>query len=292
MKNLVSVIVNYHNGEKYLEKCLKSIIDQDYKNKEIILWDNASTDNSKKVIEKFNKYKIKYFKSLKKENLYKARNRAIEKTSGDLIAFLDCDDWWEKNYLSSRSKYFNDKKFDFYYSNTNFYYEKTKKKKLYKKYKLPDGKIFTNLVNDYFVIISGTIFKKNLFDKFGKFNEKYNIIGDYDFIMKISRFCNAHVVNSPLLNYRIHENNFLKLNTEMYYREYKDWYDKNITFFRENKNLFENKLNYIEILYLLENKKKNISLLKRIIRQKNFEKIIKLLILFFLPKKIFKFLRK
>jgi len=121
MKNLVSVIVNYHNGEKYLEKCLKSIIDQDYKNKEIILWDNASTDNSKKVIEKFNKYKIKYFKSLKKENLYKARNRAIEKTSGDLIAFLDCDDWWEKNYLSSRSKYFNDKKFDFYYSNTNFY---------------------------------------------------------------------------------------------------------------------------------------------------------------------------
>jgi glycosyltransferase involved in cell wall biosynthesis len=292
MKNLVSVIVNYHNGEKYLEKCLKSIIDQDYKNKEIILWDNASTDNSKKVIEKFNKYKIKYFKSLKKENLYKARNRAIEKTSGDLIAFLDCDDWWEKNYLSSRSKYFNDKKFDFYYSNTNFYYEKTKKKKLYKKYKLPDGKIFTNLVNDYFVIISGTIFKKNLFDKFGKFNEKYNIIGDYDFIMKISRFCNAHVVNSPLLNYRIHENNFLKLNTEMYYREYKDWYDKNNTFFRENKNLFENKLNYIEILYLLENKKKNISLLKRIIRQKNFEKIIKLLILFFLPKKIFKFLRK
>jgi len=110
--------------------------------------------------------------------------------------------------------------------------------------------------------------------------------------MKISRFCNAHVVNSPLLNYRIHENNFLKLNTEMYYREYKDWYDKNNTFFRENKNLFENKLNYIEILYLLENKKKKISLLKRIIKKKNFKKIIKLLILFFLPKKIFKFLRK
>lgn len=292
MKNLVSVIVNYHNGERYLEKCLKSIIDQDYKNKEIILWDNASTDNSKKVIEKFNKNKIKYFKSLKKENLYKARNRAIEKTSGDLIAFLDCDDWWEKNYLSSRSKFFNDKKFDFYYSNTNFYYEKTKKKKLYKNYKLPDGKIFTNLVNDYFIIISGTIFKKKLFDKFGKFDEKYNIIGDYDFIMKISKYCNAHVINSPLLNYRIHENNFLKLNTEMYYREYKDWYDRNNTFFKENKNLFENKLNYIEILYLLENKKKNISLLKRIIGQKNFEKIIKLLILFFLPKKIFKFLRK
>ena len=48
MKILVSVIVNYHNGEKYLEDCIKSIVNQDYKDIEIILWDNASTDNSKK----------------------------------------------------------------------------------------------------------------------------------------------------------------------------------------------------------------------------------------------------
>ena len=46
MKILVSVIVNYHNGEKYLEDCIKSIVNQDYKDIEIILWDNASTDNS------------------------------------------------------------------------------------------------------------------------------------------------------------------------------------------------------------------------------------------------------
>ena len=51
MKFLISVIVNYHNGEKYLENCINSIINQDYKNIEIILWDNASTDNSKKIIE-------------------------------------------------------------------------------------------------------------------------------------------------------------------------------------------------------------------------------------------------
>ena len=57
MKFLISVIVNYHNGEKYLENCINSIINQDYKNIEIILWDNASTDNSKKIIEKFNSKK-------------------------------------------------------------------------------------------------------------------------------------------------------------------------------------------------------------------------------------------
>ena len=126
MKILVSVIVNYHNGEKYLEDCIKSIVNQDYKDIEIILWDNASTDNSKKIVEKFNNTKIKYFRNPIKENLYKARNKAIKESSGDLIAFLDCDDWWEKNYLSSREKFFNNSKIDFFYSNTNVFFERKK----------------------------------------------------------------------------------------------------------------------------------------------------------------------
>lgn len=292
MKSLVSVIVNFHNGEKYLERCLKSIINQDYKNIEIILWDNASTDNSKKIIDNFDKKKIKYYKSLKKENLYKARNKAIDKSSGKLIAFLDSDDWWENNYLSSRKKYFSDDNIDFYYSNTNLYYEKKKKKKLYRSYKLPNGKIFSHLVKDYFIIISGVIFKKKLFIKYGKFNKKYNIIGDYDFIMRISKNCNAHVTNLPLLNYRIHENNFLKLNTKMYYREYKDWYDRNERYFNENKNFIKNKLENIEILHLIKSNKKNISLLFKIIKQKFLLEKIRLLILFFVPQKIIKFIKK
>jgi len=51
--NLVSVIINCYNGEKYLEECIESVLNQTYKNWEIIFWDNQSTDNSKKIIEKF-----------------------------------------------------------------------------------------------------------------------------------------------------------------------------------------------------------------------------------------------
>ena len=130
MKNLVSVIINFHNGEKYLETCIKSVLNQKFENLEIILWDNASTDNSKNIVEKFQEKKMKYFRHPIKENLYKARNRAIDVSSGQLIAFLDCDDWWEKDYLSSRKKFFKNKYFDFFYSNTNFFLEKKKKKKL------------------------------------------------------------------------------------------------------------------------------------------------------------------
>ena len=57
MKNLVSVIINFHNGEKYLETCIKSVLNQKFENLEIILWDNASTDNSKNIVKKFQEKK-------------------------------------------------------------------------------------------------------------------------------------------------------------------------------------------------------------------------------------------
>ena len=50
---LVSIIMNCHNGEKYLKESIKSIINQSYKNWELIFWDNKSSDNSKKIIKKF-----------------------------------------------------------------------------------------------------------------------------------------------------------------------------------------------------------------------------------------------
>ena len=62
---LVSVIVNCYNGQKYLKDCLRSIVNQTYKNWELIFWDNFSTDQSKKVLNEFNDKRIKYFKSKK-----------------------------------------------------------------------------------------------------------------------------------------------------------------------------------------------------------------------------------
>ena len=102
----VSVIVNFHNGEKYLSKCLTSITEQSYENLEIILWDNSSNDNSYNLINNFKDKRIRYILNKEKVSLYKARNDAILCSNGELIAFLDCDDWWEKNYLSSRKNLF------------------------------------------------------------------------------------------------------------------------------------------------------------------------------------------
>ena len=295
MTSLISVIVNCHNGERYLEKCISSIINQKYKNLEIIFFDNHSLDNSKKILENFKDRRIKFFYSHTKLPLYKARNEAIKKSNGKLIAFLDVDDWWEKNYLSSREKFFEDNNYDYFYTNTMIHNEKNKTFKKYKKFRLPDGILYEYLAKDYFIIISGLIVKRNILEKENYFNQKFNIIGDYDFIMKISKYANAKSFNEPLLNYRTHNNNFSKLNHKMFFDEYKQWFNKQSEsvdpYFQKNKKYFLLRLNELEIInYLYE--KKTFDLLNKILKFPKISLKIKFLLAFFLPLKLIDFFRK
>ena len=89
IKNLVSIIMNCHNGGKFLEQSVNSIISQTYKNWELIFWDNKSTDSSPVILKTYNDERIKYFLATEHTSLYTARNLAAEKATGDFLAFLD-----------------------------------------------------------------------------------------------------------------------------------------------------------------------------------------------------------
>ena len=78
---LVSIIMNCHNGEKYLHDALDSIIQQTYKNWEVIFWDNLSKDESKNIVKDFDDRRIKYHSSKNFLKLYDARNHAIKKAT-------------------------------------------------------------------------------------------------------------------------------------------------------------------------------------------------------------------
>ena len=113
----VSVIMNCHNGEKYLKESVRSVINQSYKNWELIFWDNVSTDNSKEIVKSFVDKRIKYFYSKKFTNLYEARNLAIEKASCNYIAFLDTDDKWSADKLEKQINFLNNNKYDYKINN-------------------------------------------------------------------------------------------------------------------------------------------------------------------------------
>jgi len=91
---LVSVIIPVYNAEKYLSKCIESIINQTYKNIEIILINDGSTDNSSNIcdayISKDNRIKVIHKQN---EGVSTARNLGIEEAKGEYISFVDSDDW-------------------------------------------------------------------------------------------------------------------------------------------------------------------------------------------------------
>lgn len=97
----ISVIVPAYNVAAYLGECLKSIVDQDFSDFELILIDDASTDATPALIESWSQRdeRIRSFR-VEVNNPADARNFGIEKARGDYLAFVDSDDWVEKNYLS------------------------------------------------------------------------------------------------------------------------------------------------------------------------------------------------
>ena len=99
----VSVIVPVYNVEQYLEKCLKSLINQKFNNYEIIVVNDGSPDGSQKIIDKYVKKYPELVKGYIKQNggLSSARNYGLKMASGKYVAFVDSDDYVTDNYLSS-----------------------------------------------------------------------------------------------------------------------------------------------------------------------------------------------
>ena len=293
-ENLISVIVNCYNGEKYLLKTLQSIKKQRYKKFEVIFFDNCSTDDSAKIFKNINDKRFKYFKTKKKVKLYKARNLALNKCRGDFITFLDTDDWWDKNFLSSRKSFFTSvKDYGFSYSNCFHHYENTNKTKIFSKKKFLSGFVTKNLLNDY-IVKMGTIIIKKKIAKLYKFNENFNIIGDYDYILRVSEKFKAKTFNDCLVTIRVHQNNFSHNNRKEFYNEFKRWIKSknfNKINYKENKDKLFSKLEYLRLIYLLlENK--TLGLIVDIIRYPSLLFKLKLLLIYFTPLHVIKLKNK
>jgi succinoglycan biosynthesis protein ExoO len=96
---LVSVIIPTYNVEKYIKQCIDSVLVQTYPHFEIILVDDCSTDNTVNIIKSYKDSRIRLLINDVNKGPSYSRNRAIEASKGEWIAFLDSDDWWDINRL-------------------------------------------------------------------------------------------------------------------------------------------------------------------------------------------------
>ncbi len=96
---MISIIVPVYNTEKYLEKCIDSILNQTYVDFEIIIINDCSLGNADEIIKKYSDKRIKYIKNKTNKGIGYNRNLGIKKSKGDYICFIDSDDYIREDFL-------------------------------------------------------------------------------------------------------------------------------------------------------------------------------------------------
>jgi len=286
----VSVIMNCFNGEKYLHEALTSIISQTYQNWELIFFDNQSTDKSKKIFESFKEPRFTYYYAENHIKLYKARNIAMRKTTGDLIAFLDVDDYWVNTKLERQCNEFDqDKKLDFVFSKYSIVDELYDKVEDKQKVDISKKKK-EELIMNYEVGLSTVMIRQDLLKRRNfSFDENYKIIGDFDAFVELILKVKYLYINKRLSFYRWHD---LNLSTVMHDEELEElqyWVDKRkselsltiinhvvnkIDYMSSIKNIKTKKFfQNLKSLFFYKNNKDKIKLFMYLIYYKFFKKV-------------------
>ena len=279
---LISVIVPCYNQAQYLDECLQSVLDQTYPNWECIIVNDGSPDNTEEVAKKW-LAKDSRFKYYYKKNggLSSARNYGLDKSIGEFIQLLDCDDYLEKNKFKNQANQFNDS-IDIYIAGYRYFEdsEGIKNKRILGRNNflpevclLPDDKKDIKLLfkNKNPFVVSAPLFRKSVFDIVGVFNENLTSLEDWEFNFR----CALHDMVFKHTGYnkedkvliRLHDNSMMRnqLNMEKNSATFKAVFRKNKMFidhFGTTEYLSKNNFNYKEkialfippIFFILKNK--------------------------------------
>ncbi len=173
---MFSIITIVLNNEKHLEKTFKSVFNQTYKNFEYIVIDGGSTDNSLKIIKKYQK-KIDYWVSEKDKGIYDAFNKGMSLARGNFIGIINSDDLYTKNALKIISKYVNKhNKLDFIFGSVRKHWGVLHG---YKPEKIRYSWGF------YSSHSTGFFLKNKSAKRVGLYNLKYRYHADYDYFYRL-----------------------------------------------------------------------------------------------------------
>lgn len=213
MDNLVSVIIPTYNNAQFVCDAIDSVLSQTYKNSEILVIDDGSTDDTRKRIEKYNGKHIKYIYQENK-GLAAARNTGIKASTGELIAFLDADDMWLPEKLERQINII--KEFpDVGLVGCGYYgvdesgerIKETKGRNYSNKESLLNDLMMRNVVTGSG---SGVLAKKECFKKAGLFDESFRSTEDRDMWYRILNLYDLRFVTEYLVIIRVRQNSLSK----------------------------------------------------------------------------------
>lgn len=217
----VSIIMPVYNGEKFVRRSIDSILNQTYKGWELIVVNDASSDNSIEVINEYlNNDRIKLVNNEVNLGPAGTRNSGIRHSTGEFVAFLDCDDWWAPTKLEVQIKEMVDNKLDICSTDVKFFYEKSG---TFKSYEINRNWDFVRIKRNNFIILSSSIVNKDiLIDEPFPLNV-FNAVEDWGFWLQIVinfKKVKYRNVNKALTFYSINEENISKNKLSMIKKVY------------------------------------------------------------------------
>jgi glycosyltransferase len=192
----ISIITTCHNSSKTIEDTINSVLSQDYDNIEYIIIDGNSKDDTHKIIAKY-KNKISQIVSEPDEGIYDAMNKGIKLTTGHIVGFLNSDDLYaSKSTISQVANSMQQNDYEAVYGDL-LYVDKKDINKIVRYWQA--GNYIKGAFRTGWVIPHPTFFcLKILFDKFGYFNEKFQIAADFELMLRIRSFGLNNLKLSPL----------------------------------------------------------------------------------------------
>jgi glycosyltransferase involved in cell wall biosynthesis len=197
----VSVIIPTYNRAHLLSRAIKSVLNQTFQGFEIIIVDDASTDDTDKLVASFHDSRIRYIRHEKKYGGGAARNSAIKQAQGDYIAFLDSDDEWLPEKLEKQMKFFENAPTTLGLVSTGAL--DIRENIPYQKY-IPmfRGNLAQRILIDNCVGINGIVLvRKECFSKAGLFDENLRVSEDWDLWIRIAQHYDVDFTPEILLRY-------------------------------------------------------------------------------------------
>ena len=193
----VSVIIPVHNSENYILECINSVINQTYKNLEIIVVDDKSTDNSVNLIKSIKDKRIKLIELNVNSGAAIARNKGIEASTGDYICFLDSDDYWKLKKIEKQVKFIKDKAFIY----SEYLYLRKNKTHIAR---VPKSLTYKQLLKNSAIFTSTVMLNMKYLNKEDIYMPNIRIGQDYGAWYKILKKVNiAYGMQEPLSIYRV-----------------------------------------------------------------------------------------